>query len=307
MTKFSMFPLTLGLLLFAISGGVCENAKETWHFTRPDVEALHSKPADYRLSYGDDPLQFGELRLPAGPGPHPVAIVVHGGCWLSNYADIRNTAALADALRDSGIATWNIEYRREGNTGGGWPGTFEDVAHAADFIKTIANKHALDLNHVISIGHSAGGHLALWLAARHQLPPHSQLFMKKPLPLQGVIVLGGVPDLKAFRSQGKTICGMDVVGQLLGNSADQVEKHYKEASSKELLPLGLPQILIYGTEDEVVPVTFAKAYAKNAQQKGDSVKLVEVEGAAHQEFNVPNSIVWPTLKSAVFSLLDRKK
>ncbi len=144
------------------------------------------------------------------------------------------------------------------------------------------------------------------MAARHRLPQDSQLFVNEPIPLIGVIVLGGVPDLKAFREQGISTCKTDVVGKHLGDSEDQVEQRYKETSPKELLPLGVPQVLIYGTEDSSVPVALARSYIKAAEQKGDSVQLIEVEDVAHHEYNVPNSMVWPTIKSVVHSLLDGK-
>lgn len=275
-----------------------------WHFTAADVNVLHSKPADYRIKYGNDPLQFGDLRLPNQKGPYPVAIIIHGGGWVSTFADLQNTAALADALRDLGIATWNIEYRREDNKGGGWPGTFTDVAQATDFLRKISPQYSLNLNRVIVIGQSAGGHLALWVAARQKLSPSSSLYLSNPLKLQGVIALGGVPDLKAFRQQAIKTSGLDIVGKLLGNTSESIQKHYHDASPIELLPLGTPQILIYGTEDRIVPIQFGEDYLKAAKQKGDhSVQLIAVKGAAHHEYNVPNSISWPQVKAAVLSLL----
>ena len=131
--------------------------------TSNDLDHLVAPPAEARISYGDDALQFGELRLPDGPGPHPVAIVIHGGCWLGEF-DLTHIGTLAEALNEEGIAAWVIEYRRIGNPGGGWPGTFEDVARGADHLRKIAKEHPLDLDRVIAVGHSAGGHLALWLA-----------------------------------------------------------------------------------------------------------------------------------------------
>ncbi len=281
-------------------------AKSVWHFTPADVNALHSKPADYRIHYGNDPLQFGDLRLPSGRGPYPIAIIIHGGCWVSTFADLQNTAALADALRDLGIATWNIEYRREDNDGGGWPGTFLDVGHAADFLREISQKYSLDLNRVIVIGQSAGGHLALWLASRHKLSANSLLYSAKPLSLRGVIALGGVPDLTAFRDQGAKMCGQDVIAKLLGNTSESIQKNDKDASPIELLPLGTPQILVYGTEDQVVPAQLGRAYLQAAKKAGDLVKLITVEGAAHHEYNVPNSVAWPQIKAAVSSLMGNQ-
>lgn len=268
-----------------------------------DVNMIPSKPTDARIAYGRDPLQFGDLRLPKGPGPHPVAIVIHGGCWMSAFADVRNTAALADALRDNGVATWNIEYRREDDPGGGWPGTFQDVAHAADFLRQIAPKYSLDLGRVVTIGHSAGGHLALWLAARHRLPRNSELYATQPLALRGVISLGGPGDLKMFSSHGTKVCGVDAVGKLLGGSPEQMPIRYKQASPVELLPLGVPQILITGADDQAVPVEYARAYADAARKYGDPVKLVVVKHAGHHEYNAPHAVTWPAVKSSVLSLL----
>lgn len=111
--------------------------------TVPELLALPAAVPDFRIPYGNDPAQFGELRLPARPGPHPVAVVIHGGCWLAEY-DLASTSALADALRRSGWATWHLEYRRLDMPGGGWPGTFHDVGRGIDALRGLADRHALD-------------------------------------------------------------------------------------------------------------------------------------------------------------------
>jgi acetyl esterase/lipase len=122
-----------------------------------------------------------------------------------------NMRPLAAALTDAGIATWNIEYRRLGNGGGGWPGTFQDVAQAADFLRSVARENSLDLARVVSIGHSAGDHLAMWLAARPKVPADSDLYVADPLPMVGVVNLDGPPDLKATLPLEQPICGAPVV------------------------------------------------------------------------------------------------
>ena len=162
-------------------------------------------PGAIRIAYGSEALQFGELRVPSTPGPHPVAIVVHGGCWVSQLGDfdprgigMENMRPMAAALVEAGIATWNIEYRRVGNFGGGWPETFRDVALGADALRRFAREHALDLSRVISIGHSAGGHFALWLAARPKIPVASEVYMKDPLRLVAAVNLDGPGDLRAM-------------------------------------------------------------------------------------------------------------
>lgn len=281
--------------------GLTQTVFANWHFYPKDVNALHSAPADQRISYGNDPMQFGDLRLPSTPGPHPVAIVIHGGCWISKFADLQNTAALADSLRDLGVATWNINYRTADVPGGGWPGTFQDVASAADYITTIAKKFNLDLNRVISVGHSAGGHLALWLAARHQLPTTSPLYSANPQRLRGVLVLGGPADLKRFREHAKQICDGDVVGKLLGSN-DVIEQRYLQASPINLLPLKTRQIILLGAEDNAIPMSMLDPYIKKARKKGDKVEVITIPYSAHHEYIVPNSMTWIEVRKAVEKL-----
>lgn len=277
-------------------------------FVTPDVvNALPSKPADVRSAYGPSPPQFGELRLPNVDGPHPVAVVLHGGCWLSLYADLHNADALSDALRDEGIATWNVEYRCVDQDGGGWPGTFLDVGQAADHLRTLAADHNLDLGRVIMIGHSAGGHLALWTAARHRLPTTSPLWTADPLPLRGIVVLGGPGDLKAFTPHGDAECRQGVVVELLGVngvSYEKLEERYRCGSPVELLPLGVRQAMISTEHDWVVPHELGAAYAEAARNAGDDIEHLVVPDAGHHEFMVPGSVTWPAVRQAVHSLLE---
>ena len=199
-----------------------------------DILALAQPEADVRIFYGDGPLQFGDLRVPDGNGPYPVAIVIHGGCWLSEY-DIDHIGAAAEALRQSGIATWALEYRRVGDPGGGWPGIFLDLAQGADTLRRLAREHSLDLDRVIALGHSAGGHLALWLAARANLPSGSPITSDDPLLLRGVLGLAAAPDLEMV--QRAASCDRVIEG-LLGGSPDDVPGRYQLASPMYLLPLG---------------------------------------------------------------------
>ena len=281
-------------------------------FVTPDVvNALPSKPADFRSSYGSMPPQYGELRIPAGRGPHPVAVVLHGGCWLSIYTDRRNANALADALRDEGIATWNVEYRCVDQEGGGWPGTFHDAGNATDHLRTLSADHNLDLDRVITIGHSAGGHLALWTAARQRLPEESPLWTADPLPLRGTVVLGGPGDLNRFIPHADTECRQGVVTELLGCagvSSKELEKRiagrFRCGSPIEMLPLGLPQVMISTEHDWVVPLELGEAYAAAAHAAGDPVEHVIIPNAGHHEFMVPGSATWPTVRQAVRSLLE---
>jgi acetyl esterase/lipase len=292
----SLFKSILVVLLTMYSG------YSAAFYNAQDINELSSKPADVKIAYGAGPMQYGELRLPKGHKPYPVIIILHGGCWQSHIATSQNSKALADALRDAGYATWNVEYRSADDDGGGWPGTFNDVGAAADFLRTIAHKYSLDLNHVVALGHSAGGHLALWLAARHNLPVNSVLYSPQPLQLRGVITLGGIPDLQAFHDNGEGVCGSDVIGGLLSTDPQTLAAYYPQASPKELLPLGVQQILIYGADDTIVPSQFGSDYADAAKLKGDIATVVVIANAGHFEEIAPHSVVWPAIITALQTL-----
>jgi acetyl esterase/lipase len=285
-------------LVVLLAAGVAL-ALSTQRLRPRDVDALPSRAADARVSYGEDPLQFGELRLPAGKGPFPVAIVIHGGCWVSTFATLQNTAAFSDGLRESGLATWNIEYRRLDNTGGGWPGTFADVAAAADHVRILASKHPLDLARVVSVGHSAGAHLALWLAARSRLPATSVLRRENPLPLSAAVALGGPGDLREFSTYDSKICSAPVIEQLLGGTPQAVPDRYAQGSPVELLPFKTPQILIVGADDGVMPEAARDRYVAAARKAGDTAEVLVVPNAGHFEVIAPTSAAWPAVRDRI--------
>jgi acetyl esterase/lipase len=294
-----LLPLVLVMLTTAVS---IAPATRVQRLSPRDVDALPSKPPDTRIPYGQDDLQYGELRLPKGTGPFPVAIVIHGGCWVSKLATLQNTAAAADALRDAGIATWNIEYRRLDSPGGGWPGTFADIGAAVDIIRVIANEHPLDLSRVITVGHSSGAHLALWAAARSHLPKTSPLSSDSPLALRAAVALGGPGDLRAMRMYDEKICGGDVVDKLLGGAPEAVADRYAQASPAELLPLGVRQVLIVGASDPVMPPAERESYRAKASKAGDRVEVVEVAGG-HFELIAPPSAAWPAVRDKILELV----
>jgi acetyl esterase/lipase len=282
-------------------------AHHAGHLMSPQqLQALPSLPADYRISYGADENQFGDLRVPPGPGPHPLAILIHGGCWKADFATLRDLAPMADALKAEGIATWNIEYRRLSQPGSGWPGTYLDVGKGVDYVRTIATEKNLDLRNVIVLGHSAGGHLAMWVAARSRLPLSSPIYVKDPLLIRGVIDLAGTGDMEAYIQVEQQACGAAVVEEMLGGKPVDVPQHYIQVSAIRLLPLGIPQVLIWGRQDDYVPIGIGEKYIQAAKQAGDHARLVSFPDAGHFEIVSPLSATWPAVENEILSLLAKR-
>lgn len=263
-----------------------------------------------RFNYGKNQFQFADLRLPEGEGPFPVAIVIHGGFW-KNIWNLDIIEPVAKDLASRGIATWNIEFRRVGDEGGGWPGTFIDVANAADYLQQIAEENHLDLSRIIAIGHSAGGHLALWLAGRKKLPENSVLTTTvQPLLLKGSISLAGVNDLALMdevhrlRLSEFGISNNYPVSDLVGGSPKEVPERYEQTSPIQLLPLQVPQVLIHGSLDISVPIGISYNYKRAADASGDQVKMVDIPSAEHFKVIDPNSEEWSYILTEVTNLLN---
>jgi len=290
------FPHLILMTVFCWRFAGAEQAKI---LTVKDLLALTPTAADFTIPYGEDPCQFGQLRLPEKPGPHPVAVVIHGGCWLAAY-DLNHISPLASAITGLGLATWSLEYRRVGNKGGGWPGTFLDVADGVDHLTELAAAHDLDLDRVLVIGHSAAGHLALWAAARSRLPDDTPLSRPDPLSIRGAVSLAGVGDLS--RMDGQPGCG-DAVLKLMGGTREEVPLRYALGSPWELLPLGVPLILLQGRQDPIITPQGARAFHTAAQKRGDRCRLVMLEDAGHFELVIPGSSAWPDVRDALLALL----
>ena len=265
--------------------------------------------ATERLAYGSGELQFGEIRVPATTGPHPVVMLIHGGCWAHQLKgmDARATSfellrPMAAALAGAGIATWNVEYRRAGSPGGEWPAAFEDLARAADFLRGVAPKYALDLKRVVVAGHSSGGQLAMWIAARPKFPASSSLYTRDPLQVKAVINLDGPADLAAFRPFETKVCGMPAITRFVGGTPDDQPGRYREGSAASFVPLGVPQDFIAGALIRNTSEQFA-AYQTSAREKGDVVTMTTLDGAGHFDMLAPRSPHWKTVEQRFRALL----
>jgi acetyl esterase/lipase len=268
--------------------------------TWPDLTTRTKPKADATLTYGTDQMQKVDLWLPAGRGPFPVVVMVHGGCWTTSIADRSLMNWIADDLRHSGVAVWNIDYRGVDRAGGGYPGTFLDAAAATDLLAGNAARYRLDTRHVVAIGHSAGGHLALWLAGRPKLPATSPLHAAHPLRIAHVVSLGGLPDLKATAASPDNGCGTDVVAGLVGTG--RVDP-YADTSVPRLLPLGVPQDLVNGREDRIIPYRLATGYVEQARKAGDRVTLHTIPVTGHVELIAPETPAWAAAKRLVLKAL----
>lgn len=252
----------------------------TWR----EIEALPPDIANHSISYGSDGSQFGELRLPEAPGPYPVIVFIHGGCWLNQFS-LGHVSAVSRALANQGHAVWTPEYRRVGDAGGGWPGTFEDIARSVAALQGMALQHHLDLSRLIVMGHSAGGHLALWLAAQSNVL------------LRGVISLAGICDLMAYERLGND-CAASLPG-LLGGTSLEMPKRWALANPTGLLPLNARVSLIHGERDTIVPLSQSENFARAA-----GCELQVIKGGGHFDLVSPHSSAFEGISQTVRQMVE---
>ena len=251
-----------------------------------DILSLPQPPPDERVAYGPDPNQFLEVRLPRIKGPHPVLLNIHGGYWRAKY-DLAHAGHLCESLRAVGIATFNTEYRRVGNAGGGWPGTFEDIRLAYRFVQQEHSRFHLDLDRLVVMGHSAGGQLALCLAAHEPSLRH-------PISLAGLVDLR-----KAFALH----LSNDAVVEFLGGKPDTVPEHYREADPTELSIPKARQWLLHGADDDTVPPEFSRDYVARKKKAGESVELLEIPHAGHLDLIDPASAAFKQVTSTALTAI----
>jgi acetyl esterase/lipase len=233
------------------------------------------------LAYGPEPGQEGDLWVPAGEGPHPVAVLFHGGFWYHAWErDLMDGLAL-DLVR-RGIAAWNLEYRRVG-AGGGWPATGDDAGRATEHLLALAPVYGLDLDRVAVLGHSAGAQLALWVAAR-----------RRRASVYPVLAVGlaTIADLASARAEG---IGGGSVSRLLDGA--EPDRALADASPQARLPIGVPQLLIHAADDGVVPVTQTTRYAEAARLAGDDVTVITLDSGGHFDLLDPSTSAWSAVRS----------
>jgi acetyl esterase/lipase len=258
-----------------------------------DILSLKPPPADARFAYGADPNQFLDLRLPApgkSKGPHALIINIHGGYWRAKY-DLEHAGHLCAALTAKGLATANLEYRRVGNEGGAWPGTFADIRSAYSFLVQNAQAHRLDTRRVAVLGHSAGGQLALCLAAHEP-------------SLTRVVSLAGVVDLqRAYQLH----LSNDAVVEFLRGTPSEVPDHYREADPMQLAIPQARQWLIHGSADDVVPPDLSRDYVlakqKRTGKEKEDTRLLEIPGVGHFDLIDPRTPAWKQVEETVLRLV----
>ncbi|WP_409413381.1 alpha/beta hydrolase family protein [Altererythrobacter sp. MF3-039] len=255
------------------------------------------------ISYGGDELQRIELWLPQGEGPHPVVFMIHGGCWQTAVAKADIMGAMAQAFTERGAAVWNIEYRGIDVPGGGYPGTFHDVSAAARLLGERGQAESLDLDRVVAFGHSAGGHLGLWLAGQHKIDGTSPLQGAKALGFAGVVSIGGLPDLEEISSANPNTCGQGTIARLTGAADAARVDAFGDTSPAALLPLGVKQILIASAADNIAPPAYSQSYADKARAAGDTAEATAVTGQGHFELITPGTPAGDAVIEATLDLL----
>lgn len=299
MIRFAIFAL-------ALSTGVAVSA-EPLEFLQYVGSLKPVKPVA-RVSYGPAASQHADLYLPMSKGPHPVVVLIHGGCWQANAPDeavglSQNAADLAA----HGVAVWNVEYRRIGEPGGGYPGMYEDIASGIDKLRSVAGQYRLDLRRVITVGHSAGGHLALWGAARSKLPVTSQFYRADALPIRGAISLAGVGNLKYHANLLPIVCPDIKLDQVVGPTSASRPDQFADTSPRKMLPTGVPTISITGEYDEEVPPYVGFLWRKVATKAGDKAKDIVLKDAGHFDLVSVATPSWPIVRDQVLAMVAATK
>jgi acetyl esterase/lipase len=282
----------------ATAAAITPDAVVTKPLTLDEYLALKGPAPDKRIVYGPAPSQFVEFFKPAGQGPHPVVVLIHGGCWTRHYDGIEQMRNMAGAMAKDGIAVWSVEYRRYDEEGGGYPGMYQDVATAVDLLKHEAKTSVLDLNRIVAVGHSAGGHLAQWAVSRHKLPEWSPAWAPEPLKIKTVISLGGLADLRNEAALIRTSCDCESAF-IAGKPSAQRPDIFADTSPAEMLPAGVHTILIHGELDTISPTVTGENYARRARAAGDTAEVLVLPGGSHFDEVSADSKSWAIVSAQI--------
>lgn len=295
----------LAALVLLLPLSVCSPApQEAELMTWPDLLARDRPEPSVQIKTGPADTDTVDLWMPETKGPHPVVLMVHGGCWQKSIADRTLMNYAAEDLRRRDIAVWNIEYRGVDEEGGGYPGTFLDVASAADALADHAEAYDLDLDRVAAFGHSAGGHLALWYAARDKIADTSPLFGTPKIKLKGVLNSGGLADLQASAPVTQAGCLADILNQLTGPASDQRPDVFSDTSPSELLPFGVRQVSVNGADDAIAPPALGEAYTAKARASGDVADAITIPSSGHVELIAPHTAAFERQAEILIEMLE---
>lgn len=287
--------MVTALLAAASAGDAAEPISVREAVTQPRL------PADHRFHYGPGPVQFGDLRLPDGAGPYPVVVLIHGGCWQARY-DLHLMDAMAQRLTGIGLATWNLEFRRDGHESGGWPGTFQDIVLGVRYLVGLATRFELDLERVVVVGHSSGGHLALWLAGR-AADVDQRVVGGRRLRILSIVALAPVADLLAVEARAELGCHGAVRSFMRASSIEQPER-YRLASPAQMPGASTAQVVISGGRDEIIPTSHVRDYVRGAVSRAVPVRHIEIDSAGHFELITPESAEWTIVEHEILSALS---
>ena len=271
----------------------------------PEFLARPRPAPDRTVRYGEHERQVVDVYLPRGEGPHPVVVMIHGGCWSAPWdRNLMNHAS--DDLRKRGIAVWNIDYRVIEN-GNGYPHIFDDTWAAIHALSIQGREFPLDVNRVVGVGHSAGGHLALWYASRRaRWSPPANVRMIPPPQFDAVVSLGGLPDLELAERPPGSGCGTEVIGQLIGRGQPGRSDAFADTSVPRMGALGVRQVVINGTQDRIIPTHFAEDYARKMRALGDDVRVRLIERTGHIELIAPETAAWAAAVEEIERALGRR-
>lgn len=271
----------------------------------PEFMAIPKPTPTSEIRYGLEAEQAIDLFLPKGKGPFPVAVLIHGGCWSKKTAAREQIRHLGLDLAQRGIAAWSIGYRRADGTGGGYPGTFLDVGAAIDLLRDDAERYRLDLSRTVLVGHSAGGHLALWAASRDLLPATSPLHVSDPFVPRNVVSVAGIGDLKSFAPLIPKTCGPGIGENLVGTPTAGRPDVYADTSPAALPAANARIVMVSGILDRLVPPHVAHDY-KRAVRSKVSVDLVNVTDAGHFDL-VAAGPAWEAVRRHIEASLTKRR